>query len=157
MTTPQITRTKTRIDLLVDRIIETLVSYPTLSINAVAVASSWTQSSFLRACESREISLPEREGRASIESLLSEYAKARDFDSITLLMDAVDHMVDAQTCFVEEPPAKEPAPKKVSKKAQKALDEAAAADEATDEEVAQDIWPEGEVDEDSDDDEDDQF
>ena len=129
------TRTKTRINLLVERIIATLNDYPSLSINAVAVASEWTQSSFLRACESREIELPQREGRDSIEQLLAGYAKARDFDSITLLMDAVDHLVDAQTCDVIEPepevkPVKE---KKITKKEQKALDKAAAALEAGEE------------------------
>lgn len=99
--TNRVVRSKARIAVLVDRIVEVMAKYPELSVNAVATAGGWTQSSFQRACQSREVVVPQA-GRKSIENLVAEFGMARDFDAISNLLDSIEYIREAQTMEIAE-------------------------------------------------------
>ena len=128
-------RSKLRISLLVDAIVATLNQYPQLSINAVATAAGWTQSSFQRALESRpesaEIEL--RTDRLSVRDMVADLAMARDFDAVVVLLDAIEAITLLQTTEETELPgyvAPQPKPVKEPKaKKAKATAEVAEGDD----------------------------
>jgi hypothetical protein len=125
--TTRIVRSKLRIDLLCQALIELLEAYPELSTNALATAVEWTQSSFQRSLESRglEAATQDRTGRKSVSELVGEFGMARNFEAITQLLDAIETAAHLQyTPETElpgyEPPAEKPAKVKRAKKAEAA-------------------------------------
>ena len=126
MTATRFVRSKCRINALCNAILAILNEYPELSVNAVATATGWTQSSFQRALESREQDsvIAERTGRASVKDLVAEYGMERNFEAIEALLDAIQVALDLQTMAEEElpgyePPAvKEPKAKRTKKSAE---------------------------------------
>jgi hypothetical protein len=99
----RVSRTKARISLLVDRIAEVAIKYPELSVNALATAADWTQSSFQRAAESREVTLAPRTGSLNVAELLAQFAEVRNYQACDELLDAIQYLKEAQTVEIEEP------------------------------------------------------
>jgi hypothetical protein len=105
----RVSRTKARISLLVDRIAEVAEKYPQLSVNALATAADWTQSSFQRAAESREVTLTPRTGSLNVAELLAQFAEVRNYEACDELLDSIQYLKDGQTVEIEEPEVEAPA------------------------------------------------
>lgn len=98
----RVSRSKARITLLVNRIAEVAEQYPQLSVNALATAADWTQSSFQRASESREVELAPRTGSLNIAELLAQFAEVRNYEACDKLLDSIQYLKDGQTVEIEE-------------------------------------------------------
>jgi hypothetical protein len=104
----RMTRSKARIDLLVAACIEFASKYPSLSINTIATTIEWTQSSLGRALESRDLSMPERTGRESIQDLVYGAAMEQEgYPTLEQVKEDIQILKEANTAALPEP---EPTP-----------------------------------------------